>query len=99
MRVSAANNHTKRVNKHIMQSAKMGALLTCGSIAATQAYSWIAKPETMRQIVSNNGGKLPYVKNLIMATVLYSSLGAVLSALVSKIADKIAPVKQPKAVN
>lgn len=99
MRVSSVNNHSKRVNRQVIQSAKMGAILTGGTIAATQAYHWISKPDTMRKIVLDNGGKLPYIRNFIMATALYSALGATISAFVSKIADKISPIDNPRAVN
>lgn len=99
MRVGAVNNHSKRVNRQVVQSAKMGALLTGGTIAATQAYHWISKPETMKKIVLDNGGKLPYIRNLLMATALYTALGATLSALVSRIAEKTKPIEHPRAGN
>lgn len=99
MRVGSVNNHSKRVNRQVVQSAKMGALLTSGTIIATQAYHWISKPDTMKKIVLDNGGKVPYLKNFIVATALYSSLGAVLSALVSKIADRVSPIENPRAGN
>lgn len=100
MRVNAVNNSTKRqINNQAARSAKMGALLTGGTIAVTQAYQWVSKPDTMKKIVQENGGKAPYIKNLVLATALYTALGATLSALVSKIADKVSPVESPKAGN
>ncbi|MBQ4122820.1 hypothetical protein IJD44_03740 [bacterium] len=99
MRVSSSNNHSKGVNRQMLRSAKTGALLTGGMIAASQAYHWIAQPDTMRKVVLDNGGAKPYLKNFALVTLLYSALGAVFSAIASKIADKVSPIENPKAVN
>lgn len=100
MRVNTVNTNQKRtVNNQTVKSAKMGAVLTGGTIAVTQAYQWISKPDTMRKIVSENGGKTPYIKNFMLAAAMYTALGATLSALVSKIADRVSPVEQPRAGN
>lgn len=99
MRIGSIGQIPSKFDKQTVKSAKMGAILTGGSIVASQAFQWATRPEQMRNELLKNGGKIPYIKNLAIATALYTLIGAVLSASVSKIADKINPIEPPRAAN
>ncbi len=81
------------------RAAKTGAILTAGVLGASTAVSWITKPDAMKQVVKEYGGKGKYAACYAAGLAILSGIGALINTVFSVAADKIKEAKQPKAVN
>ncbi len=82
-----------------LNAAKRGAIITAGVLGTSTGISWLTKPDEMRKVVSDYGGKNSYIKNFVLGLALLSAGGAVLNTVMNAVAEKIHYKKPPKAVN
>lgn len=99
MRVTRVNEPQTGMKKKILRSAATGGALTAGVLTAAQTYSFAVQSDSMKRMVNEYGGTVPYLKNFALGAVMLTGLSAVLSGLVSYLAEKVHPMDPPNAAN
>lgn len=99
MKCNAVNSTTPTGNNSRFNAAKRGALITSGVLGASTGISWVTKPDEMRKVVRDCGGRNGYVKNFIIGGAVFMTAGAILNTAFQSLSSKIIPKSRPKAVN
>lgn len=99
MNVTSVNMNTPVKRQRKSHPGLVGAGITAGVLATSTAASWIRRPDQMKEIVSQCGGKNNYIKTFILGGAILTALGAVANKILAGIASAITPKKPPKAAN